>query len=56
MTAYFQSPYAPDVLYEILNVNKEAGVVTVQDHTQHPFQLNLDTLKLMHWKIVKKGE
>ena len=56
MTAYFQNPEAPDRLYEILKVDKEAQKVTVQDIPGQPFVLDLNLLKLLHWKIVKKGE
>jgi hypothetical protein len=53
-TVYFQNPETPDKLYEIVKVEKGTSKVTVRDHEQHEFVLDLNLLRLLHWRMVKK--
>jgi hypothetical protein len=53
---YFQNPDTPDRLYQIESVDKAANRVHVHDAAGTRYVLNLDLLKLLRWKIIKKEE
>jgi hypothetical protein len=54
--AYFQNPDTPDRLYRIESVDKTANKVHVCDAAGAKSVLNLNLLKLLHWRIIKKEE
>jgi hypothetical protein len=53
---YFQNPEDPDHLFEIVRANRETHKVVVLDREGQEMELDLNLLKLLHWRIVKKEE
>jgi hypothetical protein len=53
-TNYFQNPEDPEHLFEIVRANKETHKVIVLGADGQEMELDLNLLKLLHWRIVKK--